>query len=343
MTQKRTGTCMLFAVILTITLLLLYIYNPDLPALTNINSSGNIYNGKSSLLLTQRANQCLSKCLNGDCIVDKCFCIKGYSGQWCDEGNLPNCPGPKDDLKNFPLECMGFFPDYGYPRLPDQFVPYWNDAQAWELEHWVQHPTVQDRADQHLEWMKNYTSLKELLVSSDHRLGNLVEVGCGPFTQSIPMIQHVGFETLSSMTLIDPLIDLYIQKVKYVSYRDIDRSLFGKPTTLIRMAGEPVGDMLRENYYDTVVMLNVIEHGINAAHILNSLWRILRPGGILVFHEYDYADRGFITDPGHPIKLHSSYYDLLLKHFEVVYRRDFNHEGNYMHTMGVYFIGRKPN
>jgi SAM-dependent methyltransferase len=223
---------------------------------------------------------------------------------------------------------------YGAARIPAGYLSYWAQAQQWELAVWIDMDKPGDRFEQHRRWFQDYLPLKGL------RLGHVVELGCGPYTQSIPMIKAVGHGTLSSLTLVDPLLDMYLQKVKDVPYRDESRTMFDRPTVLVRADAESAGDILQP--VDTVVMMNVIEHCTNGPRILNTLWKLLKPGGLLVFHEYDYSDSGFIWDKGHPIKLKAATYNLLLQHFEVIFRRDFDHEGDYSHTMGVYFIGRKP-
>ncbi len=283
---------------------------------------------------------CESWCAHGDCIADTCFCDKGFSGRWCTEGGKPSCTHKDTDEGEF-VQCAAFVQGLGTTKIPPELSEHWHKAQVWELDVWLTTTIFEDRVDQHLAWFQQYSALDKLIREGNTRLGNVVEIGCGPFTQSIAMLRKIGFSTLDSLTLVDPLIDLYLQKVQKVPYRE-NRFLFDKPTHLVRMGAEDAGLFLRPGHYDTVVMLNVIEHGTNAVKILSTLWKLLKPGGTLVFHEYNYEDRGFVWDVGHPIKLHRRTYDTLLNKLTVVFRQDFHHEGDYLHTSGVYFIGQKP-
>lgn len=307
------------------------------------SNTGSVLRGTPDLSVVSNREAditCESSCAHGDCIADTCFCDKGFSGQWCTEGGKPSCTRDDTDESGF-VQCAAFVQGLGTTKIPPEMSEYWHKAQSWELDVWLSTTTFEDRVDQHLAWFQQYRALEKLVGEGKLRLGNVVEIGCGPFTQSIAMLRKVGFSTLDSLTLVDPLIDLYLQKVQKVPYRD-NRFLFDKPTHLIRMGAEDAGIFLRPSHYDTVMMLNVIEHGTNAVKILAALWKLLKPGGILIFHEYDYEDRGFFWDVGHPIKLHRRTYDTLLNKLTVVFRQDFHHEGDYSHTSGVYFIGKKP-
>lgn len=223
---------------------------------------------------------------------------------------------------------MTYIEGYG---TTTSLIESWDSSQIWESNIWEATNAEQDRVDQHMHWFDNYEALR-VLIKDGHRLGNVVEIGCGPFTQSIPLLKLMGTDSLDSLTLVDPLIDVYLRKVRHVPYRDVSRNMFGKPTNLVRIGAEEAGYLLQREYFDTVIMLNVIEHGKSAPKILQTLWQLLRLGGVLVFHEYNYEDRGFFVDTGHPIKLWGSFFEFLLRHFDQVYRKDFNHEGDYSHT-----------
>lgn len=283
---------------------------------------------------------CSKQCSNGDCLVDMCFCHKGFNGTNCQHGAVPNCAAEKAQGIKAYLECTSYIPGFGTTRLAPEVAKLWSDFQTWEAGVWIADTGNSDRIQQHLGWYNNYAAVTDLLRKG-FRLGKVLEVGCGPYTQSLTLISKVGVETLDSLTLMDPLMDIYLQKVRNTAYRN-STAIGGKPVVLVRAPAEEGVHTLQAEYFDTVIMMNVIEHVTNSITIMNGLYRLLKPGGILVFHEYNYADKPFIYDNGHPIKLHATTYDLLLRHFEPIYRRDFNHEGDYSHAMGVYFIGVKP-
>jgi SAM-dependent methyltransferase len=82
--------------------------------------------------------------------------------------------------------------------------------------------------------------------------------------------------------------------------------------------------------FNTVVMVNTLAHCYDADKVFLVIRRILKPGGVLVFHEkaqlYDPRDS---YDVGHPLALTQAALDTFLSEFEPMYRN------------GDYFIGRK--
>ena len=109
--------------------------------------------------------------------------------------------------------------------------------------------------------------------------------------------------TFKSVTLLDPLV------YKYASLKD---STFysGKfqfnhliyPTKMTNESVESFGekyllsDFHNKQQYDTVIMLNALPYSKNAFEFLSTLYLVLKPGGLLIFH-----DRWF-DDPVHSSK-----------------------------------------
>ena len=149
-------------------------------------------------------------------------------------------------------------------------------------------------------------------------------------------------------TMVDPLITSYIQDVgdvdtknAIVPYASGNTTFFEKKLRLIQSTAEDLGGLLAPSQFDLIFMTNVIEHCMDAIKVYNNIWKLLKPGGVLVFQEHHY--HGYQVDPGHPIKVSKLLNDKFAANFEPIFRREFDHDPTteYGHTAGIYFIGRK--
>lgn len=197
--------------------------------------------------------------------------------------------------------------------------PRWNQAQQYERDTWLKYnkEARTDRNETHTDGFANYQALPQ-------DVGNYIELGCGPFTNSRYIVPG---RTLHSLSLLDPLILSYENEHPHCVYKGWQ--LAGHAVTPI--TGTVEAFILDEPAYDCVVMTNVLSHCYDAIAVLENAWRILRPGGYFVFHE---DTRPFepleLYDVGHPLVVPKDVIDEFLSAFEAVYRN------------GNYFIGRKP-
>lgn len=194
----------------------------------------------------------------------------------------------------------------------------WQQAQRYERDTWLEYNlgAVSDRNEEHNVGFAQYQSLPQ-------DLGDYIELGCGPFTNSRFI---VGGRTLRSLTLLDPLIEDYEREHPHCGYKGWQMG--GHQVT-------PVYDVI-ENWqpgklFDTVVMTNVLSHCYDALAVFDTVRRILRRGGYFVFHEdprpFEPMD---LYDVGHPLVVTQAVIDEFLAEFDEVFRQ------------GKYFIGRKP-
>ncbi len=105
-------------------------------------------------------------------------------------------------------------------------------------------------------------------------------------------------------------------------------------------------------------MINVLEHTRDAYKILGNLWKALKPGGILIFHERWHDNR--LEDPRywrliyntdmqpidigkayHPIRVKKPVIDHFLDHFDLIYYSNKTELMTARQETGVYAIGRK--
>jgi SAM-dependent methyltransferase len=131
---------------------------------------------------------------------------------------------------------------------------------------------------------------------------------------------------LTSLTLLDPLIEDYEREHPHCTYKGW--VMAGYPVQHVQSAIE---NWTPEQSFDTLVMTNVLPHCFDAMAVFETVRRVLKPGGILVFHEDPRPLAPLdLYDVGHPLVVTDAIIQEFLGAFETVYRN------------GSYFIGRKP-
>jgi SAM-dependent methyltransferase len=219
----------------------------------------------------------------------------------------------------------------------------WKQAQSVESSVWNGNGGGDDRNEQHAGWFNEYKSV------NGSSLGRVLEVGSGPFTQTKTILSKIisrgDLVNVESITLADPLMLFYHSHVPSCPYKD--GSLMGYPTQFIASGGE---DLLLRSDYDTVVMMNVLEHCRDGLRVLENLHLAVKAGGgVLIFSERWYdakwtkyeVERVPFWDVMHPINVKKALINKLLENYKPLYRRDFFYEGSYPTDEGVYFIGVK--
>lgn len=90
--------------------------------------------------------------------------------------------------------------------------------------------------------------------------------------------------TVKTATLVDPQINVY-KKIIGCSYSS--GKLLNLNTTLYSKTTEDLNDSgsLASESFDTVIHMNVLVYARDAFVYLHTLYRILKPGGLLLFHE----------------------------------------------------------
>lgn len=203
----------------------------------------------------------------------------------------------------------------------------WQQAQKFEKELWCDHLPYA-KTDRHNEHMVGFD--KYIHVPKD--LGSVIEVGCGPFTQ-LQWILSCGHDC-TSIALLDPLAASYLSHPN-CTYRD--RTLSGKPVVIYPHALET---MKSDGIFDTAICINVLEHVYDAKKCMTNIVDMLKPNGVLVFHEqtWDNIDLHNVYDVGHPIRIKSSMAnDLLLSNFDALYQSSSTGDLG----VEIYYVGRK--
>jgi SAM-dependent methyltransferase len=233
----------------------------------------------------------------------------------------------------------------------------WQAAQRWEMALWLASAASQttDRNAHHSREFGGYAALPRAL-------GDVVEVGCGPYTQLQSMMPADA--TAASITLVDPLVEAYASRVKGCTYRhgrllgrratrdatrgsaprcDATRPRPARPAarsprrsvTLLARAAEELGLV---GVADTLVLVGVLQSVRDVLQTLQAAANALRPGGLLIF-----ADRVFdgrweeltraeahgrplepFWDVGHPCSVKQVVVDHFLSGFNVLHSRRFS-------------------
>lgn len=167
------------------------------------------------------------------------------------------------------------------------------------------------------------------------RLGDVVEVGCGPYTKLRLMLETRPELEIRRVTLEDPLVITYVREASQVSFPNETNFQLcpstwknfptkGRPCIETTLDPRPAEKPYPAESFDTAVMLNVLEHVFDAVAVLNNLCSSLKPGGLLVFQEEFFEHPERHIDKCHPIKVTLPFYrefvddnfDVLFEHVE---------------------------
>lgn len=191
----------------------------------------------------------------------------------------------------------------------------WEQAQKWERETWLDDWRTRSKYGKNTVWKVLATlGIKPKYRGDDwnywwkhqfqgynflpDNVDNAIELGCGPYTNIRLMTEHC---TPQHLILSDPLIKTYVNfKQTFVSdmYRVGQCIIDDHPIEECPFA---------YNYFDLVVMINVLDHVQDAELCMTTAINLVKPGGILVFGQdlTDEDDRKQYVeeDIGHPIML----------------------------------------
>jgi SAM-dependent methyltransferase len=220
----------------------------------------------------------------------------------------------------------------------------WREAQAAERYGWMKlwRNETEDRNTFHAALFDNYLPLQ------GESFKRAIELGCGPFTNLRLLGRVAAIETAS---LLDPLIEEYVSHPN-CAYRD--RILFFAPQQFLyleKLIASPIEAFAPSSSYDLVVLINVIEHCRDFDKVVETIWSMLVPGGVFVFHDnyYRHADIAEALrhhfDAAHPLRVDRKAIDQFLSRFEMIFRRVVATEGKApLSGRGetIYFIGRRP-
>lgn len=211
----------------------------------------------------------------------------------------------------------------------------WVAAQAWEREHWSHVEQLRakygkthlwrllswlrlkpkHRGDDHNAWWKSQLDQYSFLPA---RVENAIELGCGPYTNMRLILPVCHPEHL---VLSDPLIRTYIRfPLGFVA--DIHRRGF------FTLDDHPIENCpFAPDFFDLVIMINVLDHVRDAGVCLQTAMRITKPGGVLIIGQDLSNEQDAIAmqdDPGqvgHPIRVDHEWMDSYLKDWTPIIKK----------------------
>eukprot|EP00746_Dinoflagellata_sp_MGD_P062094 gnl/MRDRNA2_/MRDRNA2_26171_c0_seq2.p1 gnl/MRDRNA2_/MRDRNA2_26171_c0~~gnl/MRDRNA2_/MRDRNA2_26171_c0_seq2.p1 ORF type:complete len:494 (-),score=88.03 gnl/MRDRNA2_/MRDRNA2_26171_c0_seq2:377-1858(-) len=288
----------------------------------------------------------------GRCFFGRCFCHVGFSGNDC--GMVWNfTAAPCANFTNWRAKVVSCIENGLNDNTSDPCGPKllaWYDSQGdkcfqhpdygvaevtqerWELAQWAESQAWKgntdrcDRCEEHNGFFRDYQSVP-------FPLGDVAEVGCGPWTQTRQLLKLRSDlkPSVRSISLFDPGVEEYV-KLASSTYKN------GKVSKL-NVTALPCGaeELPNAEAFDTLLMINVIEHCKDAFSVLQAVYLALKPGGVFIFHERFIPLRRK-SEIYHPIRLTEDFYNhFLTVGFDVIFLAMPRNQWFQL----LYFIGRK--
>jgi ubiquinone/menaquinone biosynthesis C-methylase UbiE len=197
----------------------------------------------------------------------------------------------------------------------------WQTAQGWEEKHWIKDQKElkkfgknyiwrigallglldRYRGDDRNRWWQDMFDGYRFLPST---VENALEIGCGPYT-NMRLIRKICRP--AHLYLSDPLIRTYTKfKMTFVSQMHKEGAC-----TLDDHPGEELP--FKDEYFDLVVMINVLDHVRDADACMKNLIRVTKPGGLVVLGQDLTSPEDLARQPdglkiGHPITVDEQWF-----------------------------------
>lgn len=265
--------------------------------------------------------------LKASCVSDpnrlwffgKCWCEQGWVTSPSANPALPNCSVPLlqiGDCDCFPdrpnnrtfLKDMTWFHPEGYRctslcrsnefiGVPRSVPAEWHDNQIWKQLGFYKRELPQKRHNHLRGRLEEFANAyKHWRYLEGRNLGKVLELGCGPYTQTRNILEHVRVN-MTEVTLVDPLMEHYLQ-ISRVTYRrpgslsinETDYPAVLHLMTIERFHDEVLLPQNLEGAFDTVILMNVIVYAQDAFKIMETMYRALKMGGLLIFHDRYFED-----------------------------------------------------
>jgi len=203
--------------------------------------------------------------------------------------------------------------------VPPDGASRWAKAQRFEFNLWASSGGSDDRISTHLEGYKKFSAL-----APNVNLGSLLEIGCGPYTQTKGLLSTLPDANVTKITLFDPSVNEYVAKVKNCAYSSGRLAKYPHGSGFWHFPLETTKNMPTHTEFDTVLSFNVITHVENGYTWLEDLYKTVKSGGLLLFSDYWYdgthENFWFVPDAYyHPVRPFRKVYDYFFTRFDLVY------------------------
>lgn len=218
---------------------------------------------------------------NGYCFLSKCFCAPGYSGFSCEIDTshlLPRCSLLSDACFRHEVNGRMTISKERWQRAS------WAEEAWWSPDNAATSNEDNDNAQHTADLFHQYKYVPEIM-------GDVLEVGCGPFSQLKTILSMPGRNWhVDSVTLADPIIVMESKhkKSSFGTGKFVDGKGKSYPTVLLQVGAEELGSLFHDRF-DTVIMQNVLEHVSNAYEVLESLYNVTKRGGRVILWEPTYT------------------------------------------------------
>ena len=233
----------------------------------------------------------------------------------------------------------------------------WEEAQKWEREHWLRQQknlaklgknyawkimtllrfVEKYRGDDDNQWWSQWFDDYRFLPKT---VDNMIEVGCGPYTNA--RLVRKACEP-RHLFLSDPLIRTYVNfKMTMVqeSHKDLSAYLDDHPLENLPF---------RDGFFDVAIMINVLDHVRDANACMETLLRILKPGGYVLIGQDLTSEEDIAAQPegvrtGHPVTLDENWFEQHFRAYDPVIQRTLSRDQGrtpHWHCATMIFAGKK--
>lgn len=213
-------------------------------------------------------------------------------------------------------------------------VETWKQAQAWEKDFWLRQQNNLARYGKNWAWkVLHALALVDKYRGDDDnqwwascfdnyqflpkQVDNMIEVGCGPYT-NVRFVERACKP--AHLVLSDPLIRTYV-KFNMTFVKEAYKNCF------CYFDDHPIESLpFKDNYFDVVIMINVLDHVQDALVCMDTVTRIVKPGGYFIIGQdltnaADAERHPVGMRIGHPIVLDASWFEPYLRYFDPVVNR----------------------
>lgn len=245
--------------------------------------------------------------LHGTCLVNRCICVDpSYTGARCDQPNPYHNAKSIACFKGNDDRCMNI-PKYG--RLKVLSKSRIQKSRKCEVSWWETARGIPIRNEQQLAAFDKFSSLPD-------DLGDVLELGSGPYTKIRLILEQNQPRDVKSITLVDPLLDEYLSNPNITTSFNEKELCVNNKCISIKLHSITAESFHSERFYDTIILVNTLEHTENAVSILHNIYALLKSGGILVFgEEFATSFQLQIADPCHPIRIQRALFEEYLELF----------------------------
>lgn len=219
----------------------------------------------------------------------------------------------------------------------------WIKAQEFEKKCWDEAWYLGD--DWNKWWYEKFEqySVLEKNLPDDVQL---IEVGCGPFTNVRLIESTLQYKKVLKIHLSDPLIESYLSLPhswvkENASYSTENRAIIIDNSQLENLK-------FKNKSFDLLICINVLDHVEDVDKCFEEINRVLKKDGLLIFGQdlTDWVNKGDPTptqdqDQGHPVRINHDYCYSKLSSYQILLDKVVESRNKDAHYGCLCYIGKK--